>query len=112
MEVSFVYGPNKWPHGLQKLTVWHTRLLHSQAYTSTYGSIRKRKRMIKIAIEVKSGTTSFKVAVQAGSIEEALDIVKRYNAGKECEVVFPIDPEGFFVEDDPGRGGMVGKIAA
>ena len=68
--------------------------------------------MIKIAIEVKNGTTSFKVAVQAGSIKEALDIVKRYNAGKECGVVFPIDPEGFFVEDDPGRGGMVGKIAA
>ena len=69
-------------------------------------------RMIKISIDLKSGTTSLKVAVQAQSIEGALEIVKRYNAGKECEVVFPIDPEGFFVEDDPGRGGMVGKIAA
>jgi hypothetical protein len=68
--------------------------------------------MIKIAIEVKSGTTSFEVAVQAQSIEGALEIVKRYNAGKECEVVFPIDPDGFFVEDDPGRGGVVGNIAA
>ena len=68
--------------------------------------------MIKISIEVKSGTTSFKVALQAQSIEGALEIVKRYNAGKECEVMFPIDPEGFFVEDDPGGGGMVGKIAA
>jgi hypothetical protein len=69
-------------------------------------------RMVKIAIEVKSGATSFNVAVQAESIQGALEIVKRYNAGKECGVVFPIDPEGFFVEDDPGRGGMVGKIAA
>ncbi len=68
--------------------------------------------MIKIAIEVKSGPTSFKVAVQAESIEGALEIVKRYHAGKECAVVFPIESEGFFVEDDPGRGGMVGKIAA
>jgi hypothetical protein len=50
--------------------------------------------------------------VQAESIQGALEIVKRYNAGKECGVVFPIDPEGFFVEDDSGRGGMVGKIAA
>jgi hypothetical protein len=50
--------------------------------------------------------------VQAESIEGALEIVKRYNAGKECEVMFPIAPEGFFVEDDPGRGGMFGKIAA
>ena len=69
-------------------------------------------RMIKIAIEVKSGATSFKVAVQAQSIKGALEMVKRYNSVKECEVVFPIDPEGFFVEDDPGRGGMVGKLAA
>jgi hypothetical protein len=68
--------------------------------------------MIKIAIVVKSGATSFQVAVQAESIQGALGIVKRYNSGKECEVVFPIDPEGFFVEDAPGRGGMVGKIAA
>jgi hypothetical protein len=73
---------------------------------------RKKKTMIKISIEVKSGTTSFKVALQAQSIEGALAIVRRYNAGKECEVVFPIDPEGFFVEDVPGRGGMVGNIAA
>ena len=68
--------------------------------------------MIKIAIEVKSGTTSFKVAVQAESIEGALEVVKRCHAGKECAVVFPIDPEDFFVEDDPGRGGMVRTIAA
>jgi hypothetical protein len=96
----------------KKVAVWQTRLLYSQAYTSSYGSIRKKMRMIKIAIEVKSGATSYKVAVQAESIQGALEIVKRYNAGKECAVVFPIDPEGFFVEDDPGRGGMVGNIAA
>jgi hypothetical protein len=108
-----VFSPNNWPHGLQKVAVWHTRLLHTQAYTSSYRSIRKKKkRMIKISVEVKSGATSYKVAVQAQSIEGALAIVKRYNAGKECGVVFPIDPEGFFVENDPGRGGMVGKIAA
>ena len=96
----------------KKVSVWQRRLLHTQAYTSSYGPIRKKKRMIKIAIEVKSGATSFNVAVQAQSIEEALEMVKRYNAGTECEVVFPIDPEGFFVEDDPGRGGMIGKSAA
>ena len=94
------------------MAVWQTRLLHTQAYTSSYEPIRKKKRMIEIAIEVKSGATSFKVAVQAESIQGALEIVKRYNAGKECEVVFPIDPEGFFVEDDPGRGGTVEKMAA
>jgi hypothetical protein len=68
--------------------------------------------MIRISIEVRSGTARFKVSAQAESIEGALEIAKRYNPGKECKVVFPIDPEGFFVEDDLGRDGAVGKIAA
>ena len=68
--------------------------------------------MIKIAIEVKSTAARFKVALMAESIEGALEMAKRYNRGKECKVVFPIDPEIFFVEDDLGRGGVVGKIAA
>jgi hypothetical protein len=68
--------------------------------------------MIKISIEVESGVARFKVAVQAESIERALEIAKRYNPGKDCKVVFPIDPEVFFVGDDVGSGGVVGKIAA
>jgi hypothetical protein len=68
--------------------------------------------MIKISIEVRSGATRFKVGSQAESIEEALEIAKRYSSGKECKVVFPIDPKVFFVGDDLGRSGVVGKIAA
>ncbi len=67
--------------------------------------------MIRISIEVRSGTARFKVSAQAESIEGALEMARRYNSGKECKVVFPIDPEGFFVEDDLGRDGAVGKIA-
>ena len=48
---------------------------------------------------MSSGAGSFKVAVEAESIERALEIVARQNPGKECEVTFPIDPETFFVED-------------
>jgi hypothetical protein len=68
--------------------------------------------MIKISIEVRSSAARFKVALLAESIEEALEIAKRRNSGKECKVVFPIDPEVFFVEDDLGRGRVVGKIVA
>jgi hypothetical protein len=68
--------------------------------------------MIKIAIEVRSSAARFKVALVAESIEGALEIAKRYNPGKECKVVFPIDPEVSFVENDLGRGGVVRKIAA
>jgi hypothetical protein len=68
--------------------------------------------MIKISIELRSGAARYKVALLAESIEGALEMVKRYNPGKECKVVFPIDSEVFFVGDDLGRGGVVGKIAA
>ena len=55
--------------------------------------------MIRISVQVSSGAARFKVGVEAESIERALEIVARRNPGKECEVVFPIDPETFFVED-------------
>jgi hypothetical protein len=52
------------------------------------------------------------VGVVAESIEGALEMTNRYNPAKECKVVFAIDPQSFFVGDDLGRGGVVGKIAA
>ena len=55
--------------------------------------------MIRISVQVSSGTTCFRVTIQAESIERALEIVARQNPGKKCEVTFPIDPETFFVED-------------
>jgi hypothetical protein len=55
--------------------------------------------MIRISVQVRSGAARFKVAVEAESIERAVEIVARQNPGKECEVAFPIDPETFFVED-------------
>jgi hypothetical protein len=55
--------------------------------------------MIRISVQVSSGAARFRVAIQAESIERALEIVERHNPGKACEVTFPIDPETFFVED-------------
>jgi len=55
--------------------------------------------MIRISVQVSSGTARFRVAIQAETIEQALESVARQNPGKECEVTFPIDPETFFVED-------------
>jgi hypothetical protein len=68
--------------------------------------------MIKVSIDVKSGGAKFKVAVKAESIEGALEAAKRHSPGQECKVVFPIDPEVFFVGDEIGKGGVVGKPAA
>jgi hypothetical protein len=55
--------------------------------------------MIGISVQVSSGAARFKVAVEAESIERALEIAARQNPGKECKVTFPIDPETFFVKD-------------
>jgi hypothetical protein len=55
--------------------------------------------MIRISVRVSSGTARFRVAIQAESIERALEIVARQYPGKACEVTFPIDHETFFVED-------------
>ena len=55
--------------------------------------------MIKISVQVSSGTARFGVTIQAESIERALESVARQYPGRVCEVTFPIDPETFFVED-------------
>ena len=55
--------------------------------------------MIRISVQVSSNAVRFNVAAEAESIERALEIVARQNPGKVCEVMFPIDPETFFVED-------------
>jgi hypothetical protein len=55
--------------------------------------------MIRISVKVSSGTARFRVAIEAESIERALEIAARQNPGKDCEVTFPLDPEAFFVED-------------
>ncbi len=54
--------------------------------------------MVRISVEVSSGVARFKVMVQAESIERAMEIAKRHNPGKECQVTFPLDPETFFAD--------------
>jgi hypothetical protein len=39
------------------------------------------------------------VAVQAESIERALEIAKKQNLGRNCDVTFPINSEVFFVAE-------------
>ena len=55
--------------------------------------------MVRISVEIRSGAARFRVMVQAESIERALEIARRHNPNKECQVTFPLDPETFFVED-------------
>jgi hypothetical protein len=65
--------------------------------------------VVKVSVEIRSGTARFRVGVQAKSIREALAVVGcRYPQG-EVGVVFPIAPEGYFVEGHGARAGMVGQ---
>jgi hypothetical protein len=55
--------------------------------------------VVKVSVEVRSGAARFRVGVQASSIQNALNLVKGLYSTKDIKVVFPIDPEGFFVAD-------------
>jgi hypothetical protein len=61
--------------------------------------------MLKISVQAMSGAARFSVAVQADSIERALEIVKRQNLGRDCEVTFAIDPEAFLVAEYAATSG-------
>jgi len=63
--------------------------------------------MIKVSIEVQSGAARFDVAVHAESLRRALGLVTERYSGSNCRVRFPIEAEGFFVEDPTAQVEMV-----
>jgi hypothetical protein len=64
--------------------------------------------MVKVSIEVRNGTAHFNVAVKAQSIEQAANVVRVGYPDCGVRVKFPIDPEGFFVNEPALRAGIVG----
>ena len=58
--------------------------------------------MIQVSVEVREGGTPFRVAVQAESIGLAVSIVEGRHPGRDVRVVFPINPEEFFLGEDRG----------
>ena len=55
--------------------------------------------MVSISVQINHGAARFRVRVQASSIQRAVDLVRGFYSASDVKVVFPIDPEGFFVED-------------
>ncbi len=55
--------------------------------------------MVRVTVEVGRGAIQYRVAVQAESIRRALEIAEGVNPGREIKVMFPIDPDSFFVEE-------------
>ena len=72
----------------------------------------EQQQMVKISVEVRSGTARFRVGVQAESIRRALSMVGgRYPRG-EVRVAFPTEREGYFVREPSAPAGMVGSEPA
>jgi hypothetical protein len=55
--------------------------------------------MVRIAVQASSGAAHFRVAVQAESIERALEIAKKQNLGRSSEVTFLTNSEVFFAAE-------------
>jgi hypothetical protein len=69
----------------------------------------EQQKMVKVSVEVRSGTTRFRVGVQAQSVRRALGLVgRRYPLG-EVRMEFPIEPEGFFVQEPSVLARIVGS---
>lgn len=68
--------------------------------------------MIKVTVEVQSGVSYFKASVWARSIEGALAATGTRYPGAMTRVVFPIEPEGFFVRGEPPAVGTVAPEAS
>jgi hypothetical protein len=67
--------------------------------------------MIRVCIEVDRGTArSTTLSVKAESILSALEVAGEQNPGCALNVVFPLNPDSFFVLDD--SEGVEAEIAA
>ncbi len=63
--------------------------------------------MVRISVEVRTESTHFRVAVWAGGIEQALSLTKACYPGGAAKVIFPVEPEAFFVKGIPPVSGVV-----
>ena len=62
-------------------------------------------QMVRITVQARSGAARFSVAVQAESMERALEIAKKQNRATNSEVTFPINAEVSFVADPAAMSG-------
>jgi len=67
--------------------------------------------MIRVCIEVDRDTaTPTTLSVRAESIVRALEVAGEQNPGRALNVVFPLDPDTFFVQD--ASEGVEAEVAA
>ena len=60
--------------------------------------------MISVAVEIREGALTHRTQVTAPSIERALKSARGGGEpGRKVRLIFPIEPEVFFVSEVPGR---------
>ncbi len=69
--------------------------------------------MIRVCIEVDCGTVRSTLSVRAESIRQALEVAGEQSPSCALSVVFPLDPDTFFVREPSAEvGSEVAEIAA
>jgi len=58
--------------------------------------------MICVSIEIREGVLTHRVQITAPSIERALKVAGGGKPGRRVRLLFPIDPEAFFIPEDSG----------
>jgi hypothetical protein len=69
-------------------------------------SVREEKestQMIRVTVEIREGALTHRTRVTAPSIERALKIAGGGKPSRKVSLVFPIEPEVFFVTEVPSR---------
>lgn len=59
--------------------------------------------MICVTIEVREGAVTRRVRISAPSIERATKMAGHGKPGRRVRLLFPIDPEAYFVPEDSGQ---------
>lgn len=63
--------------------------------------------MVRVLCEVRISGTRFGARIRAESIRRAVSVTEAQYPGGDVRVVFPIDPEGFFVDADGAEGDVI-----
>ena len=64
---------------------------------------RRNAMMICVTVETREGALTPRARITAPSIKHALRIARGGKPNRKTRLVFPIDPEVFFVPEDSGQ---------
>jgi hypothetical protein len=59
--------------------------------------------MICVTVEIREGAPAHRVRIAAPSIERAMQMAGEGKPGRRVRLLFPIDPESYFVPEGSSR---------